>query len=69
MGELITGWLVAGDQALAEQLRLSAEPTYGYTPADLDAASTDYRNARGWVLARITDITEHMEEQQHDHDT
>jgi len=61
---LLRGWQVAGDQAVAVHLRLAAEPHDGYEPADLDRALTDYHQARGWLLAQVRTITDHMKETQ-----
>ncbi len=60
----LTGWQVAGDQAVAVHLRLAAEPHDGYEPADLDRALADYHQARGWLLSQVRTITDHMKETQ-----
>ena len=55
-------WDMAGDQAVAVHLRLLDPRHDGYSEADLTSALAGYRFARGFVLARIADITRHLEE-------
>ena len=61
LADLLRGWSVASDQAVAVHLRLLVPGGDGYTPADLDNALTDYRFARGMVLTRIQQITDRQE--------
>ncbi len=58
LANVLFGWSVAADHAVAVRLRM-LDPTHaGYTPADLSAALSGYRFARGEVLSRIHAITE-----------
>ncbi len=59
-------WDVAGDQAVAVHLRLLDPRHEGYSEVDLASALTDYRFARGLVLARIAAITRHLHLEDHD---
>ena len=61
LADLLRGWSVASDQAIAVRLRLLVPGGDGYTPADLDNALSDYRFARGEVLTRIRQITDRQE--------
>jgi aminoglycoside phosphotransferase (APT) family kinase protein len=65
LGQLLSAWCVAGDQAVAVHLRLAAEPHDGYESADFDRALADYRFARGLVLTAVQAIADRHEELTH----